>query len=43
VGITLGIIGGIAEHRPDAYPSIIINSIDLGAGGAAGVADGTLP
>jgi aspartate racemase len=45
VGITLGIIGGIAppstvdyyralvdgyrEQRPDAYPSIIINSIDL--------------
>jgi aspartate racemase len=45
VGITLGIIGGIApastveyyralvdayrERRPDAYPSIIINSIDL--------------
>jgi aspartate racemase len=45
VGITLGIIGGIAppstvdyyrgliagyrERRPDAYPSIVINSIDL--------------
>jgi len=45
VGITLGIIGGIApastveyyralvdgyrEHRPEAYPSIITNSIDL--------------
>jgi hypothetical protein len=45
MGITLGIIGGIAppstvdyyrqliagyrEHRPDAYPSIVINSIDL--------------
>ena len=45
MGITLGIIGGIAppstveyyralvdgyrERRPDGYPSIIINSIDL--------------
>ena len=62
MGITLGIIGGIAppstveyyrglmagfrERRPDAYPSIVINSIDLarlleliGAGRMAGLVD----